>query len=292
MKVPVLLIAYRRPNETKKVLDRIREYYPDDLYVFVDSPIQADQDVEEVKQLVEKKIYASNIHTNFQKVNLGCGLGPVAAINWVLTHEKYAIILEDDCVPLDGFFDYMEWALKIKEKDSKCFMVSGDKYSVLDFNTVVAKTKFSFTHGWGTWRDAWKDYDYNISYWNSSVKHNKNIIPIYAFRPHWSKIFNKIKNDNSKTYWDYQWQLHVWKNNGYSLQPPVNLIHNIGFNINATHTFNESDWRSKIPVTSIPVNFRDHNPKFSFLIEFQNTLIELGVVSFLSRIYLKVKNKF
>jgi hypothetical protein len=285
-KVPVLLIAYRRPTETRKVLQKIQQYYPDDLYVFVDSSDHNDQGVELVKELVLKEKYASNLHINFQNVNLGCGLGPVEAINWTLSFEKYVIILEDDCVPVAGFFEYMEWALRNKEEDLRCLMVSGNKYSVFNNTKLTTKTRFAFTHGWATWRRAWKSYDYDMVNWEPAI--HRKLIPIYAWRNHWVRLLSNVSEDDSKSYWDYQWQFHIWKNNGYSLQPPVNLVQNIGFNSEATHTYNKSDWRSEMLKMDIPEDFREHSPRFSFFTELQNSLIEVGIVSFLNRIYLKI----
>lgn len=287
-KIPVLLIAFKRPEETKKVLDKINEYFPEKLYFFVDHSDQNELKNKEVKELISLKNYASNVYKYFPKNNLGCGFGPVTAINWILSKEKYAIILEDDCVPLNGFFEFMEWWLNKKEKDNNCFMVSGNNYPVFSNKMITTKTKFAFTHGWGTWSRAWSGYDYNISSWNTDEFKIK-LIPFYTFRRHWVKIFDKISKDNSKTYWDYQWQYHIWKKKGYSLQPPVNLIKNIGFNKNASHTVDENDWRGRIPAKSIPLNFKDHSPKFNFLTEFKNMIIDLNIASFILRFFLKIK---
>ena len=45
-------------------------------------------------------------------------------------------------------------------------------------------------------------------------------------------FYNKIDT------WDYQWMHTIWKNNGLSITPGKNLIKNIGFMADATHTIN------------------------------------------------------
>jgi len=290
-KVPVLLIAYRRPIETKQVLMQIKKYYPNDLYVFVDYAAN-DSMVEQVKDLVNDNDWALNVHTNFQNVNLGCGLGPVEAINWVLSLNEYAVILEDDCVPSDSFFYYLEWALNYKLNDLDCYMVSGNKYSLLKTKNSATKTKFAFTHGWGTWKRAWNGYDYNISSWNELSKNEMKFIPYYAYRKYWIKVFNNVYLDNEKTYWDYQWQYHIWLNKGFSIQPPINQIRNIGFNLNATHTSNINDWRVNIKSHSLSLDFKFHINNFNLINELQNSVIELGLVSYIYKICYKIKVKF
>lgn len=290
-KIPVLLIAFKRPNETLRVLNKIKKYYPNNLYFFVDTSAQNIKNVKKVRDLINLDKYALKTHIKFQKKNLGCGKGPVSAINWIMSKEKYAIILEDDCVPLDGFFQFMEWFLKNKKNDKKCFMVSGNNFLLFNNNTVSTKTKFAFTHGWGTWRRAWKNYDYNISSWNILKNKKGKFIPYYA-RLRWKKIFNNIFKDDYKTYWDYQWQYHIWKNDGYAIQPPVNLVKNIGYGKNATHTTDKNDWRGKFLSKILPINFKKNNPKFSIITELNNTIIDLNIVTFILRIRKMLKYKF
>ena len=48
-------------------------------------------------------------------------------------------------------------------------------------------------------------------------------------------IYSNIILKNIDT-WDYQWFYTIWKNRGYTIQPTINLIKNIGFDELATHT--------------------------------------------------------
>jgi hypothetical protein len=41
--------------------------------------------------------------------------------------------------------------------------------------------------------------------------------------------------------WDYQWLYHVLVNEGVSVVPEVNLVENIGFGTDATHTVFRDD---------------------------------------------------
>ncbi|MDO9593074.1 MAG: class I SAM-dependent methyltransferase, partial [Erysipelotrichaceae bacterium] len=56
-------------------------------------------------------------------------------------------------------------------------------------------------------------------------------------RTYWFKAFKNYYAGNVDT-WDYPWTFSVWKNNGLSVYPAKNLIKNIGFGENATHTKN------------------------------------------------------
>jgi len=57
--------------------------------------------------------------------------------------------------------------------------------------------------------------------------------------------FDSVFNGEIDT-WDYQWVYCVGMNHGLSITPNVNLISNVGFDSNATHTFSP-DNRSYLP---------------------------------------------
>ena len=58
----------------------------------------------------------------------------------------------------------------------------------------------------------------------------------------WKRIFDRVSNGEIDT-WDYQWMYACFKNEGLCLVPHVNLISNIGYGADATHTGNkQSEW--------------------------------------------------
>ena len=52
---------------------------------------------------------------------------------------------------------------------------------------------------------------------------------------YWKKQFNLAYNESINT-WAYRWTLACWIQNGLTIIPNVNLVSNIGFNSDATHT--------------------------------------------------------
>ena len=53
----------------------------------------------------------------------------------------------------------------------------------------------------------------------------------------WYFKVKEIQTDKSKkSYWDYQMQIHLFRNNALTVHPAVNLISNIGFDPEGTHT--------------------------------------------------------
>jgi hypothetical protein len=70
-------------------------------------------------------------------------------------------------------------------------------------------------------------------------------------RRYWARIYQAIFDGTLKTSWDYQWQLARWSQSGLSVVPNVNLVSNIGFGGNATHTTWEWNPLARLPTDDI-----------------------------------------
>jgi hypothetical protein len=79
---------------------------------------------------------------------------------------------------------------------------------------------------------------------------------------YWTNIFEKVYERQIDT-WDYQWTFHCWTQNRFAIIPNVNLISNIGFDTDATHTMGRSKFNNmktedmKFPLSHPPFIMRD-----------------------------------
>ncbi len=60
-------------------------------------------------------------------------------------------------------------------------------------------------------------------------------LPDRVERKYWAKIFDQMYRQEIDT-WDYPWTASVWFHDGLTATPNVNLVSNIGFGLEATHT--------------------------------------------------------
>ena len=72
----------------------------------------------------------------------------------------------------------------------------------------------------------------------------------------WYFKTKEIQEDKEKkSYWDYQMQIHLFDCEGLVIHPAVNLISNIGFDAEGTHTKSNYDGRGNLPSYGIlPLN--------------------------------------
>ncbi len=267
---PVLLLIFNRPHTTQKVFDRIRQVKPQKLYVAADGPRPGNAaDAErcaETRRIVEQVDWDCEVKTLFQVENQGCGVAPSKSITWLFENEETGIILEDDCVPSQSFFWFCQEVLERYKHDTRVMHVSGNNY----LNGWRRDNDYSYyfsdkvnSWGWATWRRAWQHYDFNISSY-PELKEKGYLSGLFlnkieeAYRL--SKLDETYTNIQKGDVWDYQWEFTVYSNSGLCIVPEVNLVRNIGFGEDATHTFNLHDKKAKIKEQEIAFPLR--HPKF------------------------------
>lgn len=260
---PILFITFNRPVHTKKVFEAIRQQKPYYLYVFQDGPRGGiTNDFEKcmaVRSILSEEIdWNCELKTFFSDVNLGCGSGPVTAISWFFENIEQGIILEDDCLPHPDFFPFCEELLN-RYKNNKQIMVVGtttyhDNYPCRD-SYLFSKY---FTGGaWATWRRAWNGYSFDLENMNEEL-FKKNIQKQFyssAETNWWLRKLKQIKTEtNEKDYWDYQMQIHLLQNNGIAIRPQKNMISNIGFDPEGTHTLENDNRGNREVYLCFPLN--------------------------------------
>lgn len=242
---PILFLIFNRPDTTKLVFEQIRKVKPKYLYVAADGP-RDDIEGEAVRCNETKKIIADGIdwecevRTLYRQNNLGCGLAVSGAITWFFNNVEQGIVVEDDCLPGHSFFTFCETLLEYYKNNTQIFSIMGSN----PFGEIVLNNEESYffskeftAWGWASWRRAWEHYDYDLKNWNSFNKERiKEVSPRKEFSKYWVPLFNNLKQLESKYTWDYQWMFSTWNEGAYTIVPAKNMVSNIGFSKDATHT--------------------------------------------------------
>ena len=243
VQTPVLFLVFNRPDVTARVFDAIRQARPPRLYVAADGP-RANREgeaerVAKVREIASAVDWPCELKTLFRKENLGCKLAVGGGITWFFEHEEQGIILEDDCLPHPDFFYFCEILLERYASDERVTLITGDNFQngIRRGNASYYFSKYAHIWGWATWRRAWDHYQPDISFWpqwRDSASWAKQL-PDPEERSYWEMIFERVYNNGIDT-WDYPWMASVWYRGGLTATPNVNLVSNIGFGRDATHT--------------------------------------------------------
>ena len=255
LNIPVAFIIFNRPDTTARVFAEIAKAKPPKLLVVGDGP-RANRPGETEKVAAARAIISQvdwdcEVLTNFSDVNLGCKYRPASGIDWVFEQVEEAIILEDDCLPDPTFFRFCQELLERYRYDQRIGMISGNNFQFGRRRNDDSYYFSKYVHiwGWATWRDRWQDsYDIELKKWPvirdggwlADMLGNKKEVES------WMKVFESAYQGEIDA-WDGQWMFASLLEGRSNAMPNVNLISNIGFGADATHTFGDSDL-ANVPV--------------------------------------------
>jgi hypothetical protein len=244
--IPVLILGFNRPDRVRQLIERLRIVKPREVFFAVDGPReQRATDAELVKQTQELTAefdWDCTVHTLFQSENLGCAHGVTAGINWFFTHVEEGIILEDDVLPDPSFLPFCSELLDRYRDDSRVWCISGSNR--LPSETLWKEYSYRFSAipqvwGWATWRDRWEKYSLDIRNWRSQGLSNLTLLKTVNYSPSafafWSANFDLMAKMAVDT-WDTQLVNAAMRNRALAVIPNVNLVENIGWGGDATHT--------------------------------------------------------
>lgn len=264
LNTPVAFIIFNRPDTTARVFAEIAKARPAKLLVVADGArknrVGEAEKCAATRAIINQVDWPCEVLTNYSDVNLGCKNRVSSGLDWVFEQVPEAIILEDDCLPDPSFFRFCEEVLEKYRDDERIAMISGDNFQ---FGNKRGDASYYFSRynhiwGWASWRRAWKHYDVNMKLW-PSFRDDRYLDCLFAdksVKAHWSDTFDAVYAGKIDT-WDYQWAFASWANNMLSIMPNVNLISNIGFGIDATHTQDSSIY-ADMPVQ--PLSFPLYHP--------------------------------
>lgn len=117
--IPILLVGFNRPNIISQSLEHIRKVKPTKLYVAIDGPRNnkpgEEELVNQVKSIVSNIDWNCEVYYRFSDKNIGAEVNVSSAVSWVLEHEEYVIVLEDDIIlEYSGFLFMQEMLIRYK----------------------------------------------------------------------------------------------------------------------------------------------------------------------------------
>jgi hypothetical protein len=236
--VPVLTIAFNRPDVTNQSFQKIREARPLKLYVAVDGP-RANKEgedllVEQVKDIVQNVDWPCDVKYMFHERNKGAEITISSALSWVFAEEEYAIILEDDIVASKAFFRFAEELLIRYRDNPQIGTISASNFTPLNRPGEPDYFFVKYAHsggGWATWKRTWETFDLNteINEQHLSMKFLNTISNCKAEARYYRKKFMAMKRKGKgNNTWDSVGNYINRIHHRINIIPRVNLSANIG----------------------------------------------------------------
>jgi hypothetical protein len=243
LSTPVVFAIFNRPDTTEQVFQAIRQVQPQRLLVIADGA-RVDRPNEAAKcaatrAIIDRVDWECEVLTNYSDTNLGCKQRISSGLDWAFSQVEEAIILEDDCLPSPSFFNFCQTLLEKYRDDQRVIHIGGNNFQCGQSRTEYSYyfSKYSHIWGWASWQRAWKHYDLEMKTWSEfkdSMIMDSVHYDIYE-RRYWQDIFDQVDQGLIDS-WAYLWTYTCWIQGGLSIVPDVNLVTNIGFGSDATHT--------------------------------------------------------
>ena len=292
---PVLYLVFNRLDTVKKTFLEIQKAKPKQVFIAADGPRTKEErkKTDAVRKYILDNInWKCKVEILFRNKNLGCKYAVAGAIDWFFENVEQGIILEDDCLPDQSFFRFCQEMLERYRDDTRIMHISGTN---IQGRTKISESYFfSETYnvwGWATWKRAWKYYDVEMKKWGKIDK--KKFIRGLGYG-----FLNKIKSErlykltwNGKIdTWDYQWDFACHLDSGLCIVPKMNLITNIGFGGDGTHTTNDNAKQMMLKRYKIIYPIRENKNIISSKRYLYST-IKFFRGNIIKRILKKIKNK-
>lgn len=263
MDTAICLFVFNRPGTTAQVIRRVAEVRPKRLYVVADGPRESHADdvnlCRQTRAAIDGIDWPCRVEKNYADVNLGLKGRVVSGLDWLFEREEQAIILEDDCLADPSFFLFCEELLTVYRHDERVMSISGSNFQP----APVGDASYYFGRiphiwGWATWRRAWACYDAEMSAW-PRMRSTDFLYDAFGRQDavaFWRAIFDD--SDSLAATWDYQWVFACLKQGALTASPNLNLVSNIGFGPDATHTTDLGSGLANMPV--YPMRFPLRHP--------------------------------
>jgi hypothetical protein len=243
IQIPVLVIGFNRPDLLKDLFDHLFKLKILKVFVALDGPRKLEESMLCAQSLEVARKFKKHFEIKilYRKENLGCALGVVSALDWFFEEVDFGIVLEDDCVPNEAFFDfalnfYQEY-LNFNAQRIKLVTAHNPFDTEIESNV----TNSTLIHGWATYSSVWKNIRKDYFKFNLPIQRNiagdKRGL---AETLYWWANATRAKLGVVDT-WDGIFTEKVWTLGFKTLIPSSNLIENVGYGPNATHTKNLND---------------------------------------------------
>lgn len=244
MRSPVAFFIFNRPEPTARVFAEIRRAKPSTLLIVADGPRrdrpgEADLCAQTRALVLDAIDWPCDVRTNLSDDNLGCRRRVSSGLDWAFSQCPEAILLEDDCLPDPSFFAFCDEMLARFRDDRRVMMITG-------FNPLGAwkdeRQSYHFSYcgsiwGWASWARAWASYEVEMKRFEDP-ECRQRVCDVFAEAELYEgrlKSYQAVYEKKVDT-WDMQWSFARIIESGLSVVPARNLIRNLGFGPDATHT--------------------------------------------------------
>jgi hypothetical protein len=280
--IPIVLFLFNRPASLARVVDVLCRVRPQLVLAIADGPRpDHPEDIPRciaARKIVERLDGPCHVIRHFAEANLGCSARITTGLAWTFEHFSEAIVLEDDIVPDPSFFPWCAQMLNRYRDEPQVMHVSGRNHlgrwtQSGDGHCLLRRASIS---GWATWRRAWQR-NVTMPGMPDDIMHTAATSAIQPVVLDNFLMLQELSIKYTSSSWDTDWEIKKALLGGLSVVPSVNMVANIGFGPDSTHTRFAGDIRTLTPVGSSPLGIEADRCVEDGRLEYWTMLFELMV---------------
>ncbi len=254
----VLIVGYQRVDAIRSILEQCLAAEVRDVLLSLDFPKVVTTETLANNALIRNLVLEyetkfASFRSRFLETNIGCSANVLSSCDWAFKEYEAVAVLEDDCKPSLGFFEFCEESKGYLTINSQVLLACGTQFvPAAERESSSMLSKYALTWGWFTNVDRWEIIKSELLL--LSQERNKSLNSFKYERIYWREGARRA----------YQGYVDVWDtalvaviNEGsyFALLPPTNLISNIGNDSVATHTGADKMWTNAILGKYSPEDF-------------------------------------
>ena len=240
----VLIIGYKRTKNILRLIHLLEDFGAPNVLVYLDRASQSDAETlrSQDELIIEIERFKTGTHKNLDffvsSANQKCAVTVLSAISYAFENFRYVYVLEDDCIPTEGFFEFVSVNRELLETTRSLWLICGSQFvppEITERKSIISR--YALTWGWFTSRAKWQQirelmFDSEDGPWPSVS---------FIEKTYW-KAGRRRALSGFTDVWDTVLLATMLAHDARSLLPPYSLVTNIGNDIHATHTKNASQW--------------------------------------------------
>jgi hypothetical protein len=241
--IPVLILAYKRIDSLIEILESCKRNLVKRIYIAIDGFDGDNLGEIQTREHLFSKIqsfivdFDGLVFIESRKRNVGCAVSMLSACDWVFERESSAIILEDDCVPSDQFFEFVTKSLNLMKTKPNIWLVCGTQFAPENYiEDGWLLSYYSLTWGWATSKNKWLEISYSLK--KSEFRYNSDFS--LSENMYWKSGARRARLGLSQG-WDALLIQQMMSFNKLAILPNVSLVKNVGNDDLATHVKGNSE---------------------------------------------------
>lgn len=296
--IPVLIMAFIRPDLLRKSLDQLAKSSPPIMYVVGDGPRNKEEETlcHASRQIAMNPGWDCEVIPLFKDENIGLVPSFLRGMNRMFKDNEFGIFLEDDILLSPSFYPFAKELLLKYRDNPRVGHINASNFAPEFCGKEEKNDSYLFSnypHVWGfaTWKRMWNSYDINMPEWKKADQ--KGLLNDHCFSSREKRslkhLFDLHCENPDPWACDYQWTFNCLHNNALAVTPKKNMSLNIGFDRDdSTHTSGQNPFASPVLSCDFPLK---HPEQITRNTAYDRVLSRKMCPSDFSVFFEKLKNK-